>query len=230
MAHLFFGPDGTPLSQPQDVIRYLGKGEKHWNRERSAYQTAHSWFLAQGLPPGIESLLKSDPAFKGFALQRAIFENKTQFDSLGRASQTDVLAFLRTDLGPAVLGVEAKVDESFGPVIDEWNDHSTGKLRRLLGLLDRLDFKTASVGKLRYQLFHRTAATLIEAENIGARQAAMIVQSFDKARAGFQDFLAFSAALEMPVAEPGRFSPARAIGGITLRLGWTETPMQYGDR
>jgi hypothetical protein len=229
MPQLFFGPDDSLLSTPKDVIPFLGKREDHWNRERSAYQAAHSWFMAKGLPPAILAILSADAAFANATLERAVFEKKTRLDSFGRESQTDVLAFVTAACGPAVLGIEAKVDESFGPLVREWNDYSPGKLRRLAGLLDRLQIRGPSIGALRYQLFHRTAAAIIEAKQAGASQAAMIVQSFDANRAGFSDFVAFADAFGTPVAEAGRLSPPRVLDQVTIRLGWTDNSKQYSE-
>src|SRR5690606_8420986 len=109
-------------------------------------------------------------------------------DTRRRPSQTDVLALLDIDGQTAVLGVEGKVNESFGPLVMDWNDYSPGKLRRMAALVERLRLKpSTSLGTLRYQLFHRTTATIIEAERAGATEAAMIVQSFSPAdvRTGF---------------------------------------------
>ena len=227
MSQLFFGPDGSPLSQPEDVIIFLGKQEHHWREDRSAYQTAHRWFAAKGLPTSIREILHADAAFAGAKLQKAVFENKTKLDDYGRASQTDVLAILNLAVGHAVLGIEAKANESFGRFVFEWNDYSPGKLRRMAGLLERLQLTSGMVGKLRYQLIHRTAAMLIEAEKIGAREAAMLVQSFDQNRAGYDDFTAFADAFGTPVKKPGVLSRARTIGDVTIRLGWTENRMQF---
>jgi hypothetical protein len=227
---LFFGPDGSLLYEPEDVIDFLGKGEAHWKEERSAYQAAYSWFIAKGLPPRIQDILKEEPAFDGAVLQKAVFEKKTKLDSYGRESQTDVLAYLKTDKGIAVLCIEAKVDESFGPLVHEWNDYGPGKLRRLVGLLDLLEFKSKPIGTLRYQLFHRTAATLIEAQDAGAREAAMVIQSFDQKRTGFNDFIAFADAFGTPIPAPGKLSPPRKLGDVTIRLGWTENPMHFAKR
>jgi hypothetical protein len=224
---VFFGTDGSPLSAPRDVIRFLGKGEAHWNKERSAYQAAHSWFNANGLPVSISQILETCPVLGGAVLERAFFEKKTELDPYGRESQTDILALLNTNSGLAVIGVEAKVDESFGPRVDEWNDYSPGKLRRLAGLLDRLKLKSNCIGSLRYQLFHRTAAAMIEAAHAGASEAAMIVQSFDKKRAGFDDFVAFADAFGTPIAGPGKLSTAKTLNGVRMRLGWTENLMFY---
>jgi hypothetical protein len=228
MPQLFFGPDGTALHKPEDVIRFLGKGEEHWKKERSAYQAAYSWFLAEDLPPSVRNILKDDPVLSGAVLQKAVFEKRTRLDAHGRDSQTDILAHLGTDKGKAILGIEAKVDESFGPLVHEWNDYGTGKLRRLVGLLECLEFKSIPIGGLRYQLFHRTAAALIEARKEGARDAAMIVQSFDTKQTGLDDFVAFAEAFGTPISEAGRLSQPKRLGDVTIRLGWTNNPMSGG--
>jgi hypothetical protein len=225
MVQPLFGPDGSSLSKPEDVIKFLGRQEEHWKEKRSAYETAYSWFMAEGLPFPIRDILKKNPAFDGAILQKAVFEKPTRLDSHGRDSQTDVLAFLKIDTGIAVVGIEAKVDESFGPLVLEWNDYGTGKLRRLVGLLDHLEFKSTNIGALRYQLFHRTAATLLEAVDAGARDAAIIVQSFDKDRTGFDDFVAFADAFGTPISAPGELSRSKTLGSVTIQLGWTENPM-----
>jgi Domain of unknown function (DUF6946) len=169
MTALFFSGDGSPLSKPQDVIRLLGKREKHWRERYSAYETAHSWFAAEAqglLPPSIRAILDATPIFASAKLSKAFFEKKTELDNLGRGpSQTDVLAILEIKSGLAVVGVEGKVDESFGRIVSDWNDYSPSKLRRLAGLIARLRLKSSkSVGALRYQLLHRTVATLFEAD------------------------------------------------------------------
>jgi hypothetical protein len=226
MPQLFFGPDGSRLFRPEDVIKFLGKQELHWRKDRSAYQTAHSWFAAGDLPPSIRDTLEANSAFCGAVLVKAVFENKTKLDEHGRESQTDVLAIVSLPTGRAVLGIEAKVDESFGPLVREWIEYAPGKLRRLAGLLDRLHLASKAIGELRYQLLHRTAATIIEAKQIGARDAAMIVQSFDQKRAGFEDFAHFADALGTPVEGPGALSKPKSIEGVTIRLGWTENQLQ----
>ena len=60
--------------------------------------------------------------------------------------------------GLAVMGVEAKVTESFGPIVEEWLDGGQGKQGRLDKLCVRLGLKQASARSLRYQLLHRTVA------------------------------------------------------------------------
>jgi hypothetical protein len=204
---LFFAGNGVPIAEPTDVRKYLGK-PYHWREGRSAYEAANSWFDARDVPPAIRSVLQTDPALSEATLLRATFERQTALDKFGRPSQTDVLALVRTPTGLAVLGIEAKVDETFGPTVDEWLvDASSGKTARLAGLLARLELDTGEVGSLRYQLLHRTVATLLEAEAAGAKDAALVVQSFSPPtiRAGFADFQRFATALGLSIEAPSGF-------------------------
>jgi hypothetical protein len=236
MTAIFFGGDGSPLSKPEDVIPLLGKQEKHWKERYSAYETAHSWFAAQmqgRLPPSIRAILDTSPIFAAAKLSKAFFEKQTELDNLGRGpSQTDVLAILEIKSGLAVLGVEGKVDESFGRIVSDWNDYSPSKLRRLAGLIERLRLKSSkSLGALRYQLIHRTVATLLEAEKAGAAEAVMLVQSFspEEVKTGFSDFQDFAAAVGAPIAKPGELSQPVELPEVRLRLGWTINKMQSAD-
>lgn len=223
MPHLFFDQNEEELFKPEDVKWLLAEPEKQWVEKYSAYETACSWFDAQGLPKSIQSILKTDAILANARLKKAYFEKQTGLeDSKKRPSQTDVLAVVELSSGLGILGIEGKVREPFGEVISEWNDYSPGKLRRLAGLIDHLGLKQSlSIGSLRYQLFHRTVATLLEAERGKITEAAMIVQSFSPEHVGFKDFQNFALALGTPVAAPGKLSGPIVIRNVRLRLGWT---------
>jgi hypothetical protein len=228
MIPLFHGRDGTPLSKPEDVIKFLGKGDKHWRQGRSAYELAHCWFAAQAIPETVRAVLATDATLGYATLVKGIFETQTDLDDLGRGpSQTDLLALLETPGGNVVLGVEGKVDEPFGEFVSAWLDYSPSKLRRLASVLERLALGSRAVSGLRYQLLHRTAAVLIEAERYSASDAVMLVQSFSPShiRAGFEDFQKFSIALGTPIDAPGMLSMPRMIQNVKLRLGWCESPL-----
>ena len=192
MGQLFFSGTGVPLSKPEDVIPFLGR-KTHWKEGRSAFEVAYTWFEAQDIPKSIRSVLETDPTFQNATLEKAFFEKQTELDRYRGPSQTDVLAILRIASGIALLGIEAKVDESFGQLVKDWEDGSESKKQRLAGLVKRLELDDNAVGQLRYQLLHRTVATLIEAERHGASEAAMIVQSFCPRHTGFSDFQLFAA-------------------------------------
>jgi hypothetical protein len=230
MPQLFFGRDGTALMKPEDVRPFLGKPQLHWKKGFSAFEVAHSWFDAEDLPPAIRALLQTEAAYRDVQLQKAYFEVQTQLDDTGRGpSQTDVLAFLQARSGMIVLGVEGKMNESFGQIVSDWNDYSPGKLRRLAGLVERLRLKPSkAIGDLRYQLIHRTVATILEAVKAGAAEGVMIVQSFspDDVKTGFADFQRFAATLGVPVAAPGILSESLLLPSFRLRLGWTISNIQ----
>ena len=230
MSQLFFDQNEKELSKPEDVKWLLARPERQWVEKYSAYETACSWFDAQSLPKSIHLILQSDAILANGRLKKAYFEKQTELEDFNRRpSQTDVLAIIETRFGQAILGVEGKVRESFGKIVSEWNDFSPGKLRRLAGLIGHLRLKPSlSIGSLRYQLLHRTVATLLEAERAAIGEAAMIVQSFSPEHVGFKDFQNFAVALGVPVSAPGKLSDLIALRNVRLRLGWTTNALRKG--
>jgi hypothetical protein len=237
VAQLVFTSDGAPLAKPEDVIGSLGKQEQYWKEKYCVYETAHSWFEAQDLPRAIRATLETDPVYADAKLMRAFFEKQPALKGHGTGpnqspsqspSQTDVLAILKIKSGLAVVGVEGRVNEPFGDYVFQWNDGSASKASRLAAMIKRLRLEPAVASNLRYQLLHRTMAALSEAEMIGAREAAMLIQSFspDNVRAGFSDFQVFGAALDMPIAQAGRLSQPIDLGDVRLRIGWTVDRMR----
>ena len=77
---------------------------------------------------------------------------------------------------------------------------------------------------IRYQLLHRTVATLLEAKRYGATEAIMLVHSFDPDDASFGDFQAFATRLGLSGAELDTLTSAKILGGIKLRLAWAKQP------
>lgn len=81
-----------------------------------------------------------------------------------RSSQTDLWALARTAGGLVSIAVEGKVSESFGPSIGDWEkEASSGKRARWEALCSLLEVNRDCDRDVRYQLFHRTAGALIEA-------------------------------------------------------------------
>ena len=66
----------VPMLEPEDVIRHLGKEEKHWKHGRSAHALAQSWFQSNSLPPAVESVLRKHPVFSSVELVDAFLERK----------------------------------------------------------------------------------------------------------------------------------------------------------
>ena len=45
------------IAKPEDVIPFLAKQERHWKGGYSAYELAHSWVKADGIPDPVRSVL-----------------------------------------------------------------------------------------------------------------------------------------------------------------------------
>jgi hypothetical protein len=173
---------------------FLAEPERHWAIGYSARTLAHSWEAAKktaaGLPPEVERLLAQ--ALGPVELLLAIPEHKTSLPGGGHASQSDVFALVRHGGGVASCTIEGKVNEPFGPTVGEWLvNASDGKRERLSFLAKTLRLPEPVPLEIRYQLLHRTAAALLEAERFGADHAAMVVQSFSPAAMWLSDFQAF---------------------------------------
>ena len=141
------------------------------------------------------------------------------------ASQTDLLVLARSSRGLVVIAVEGKVEEPFGPTLGEKRQGaSAGQSKRLEYLHTVLGLKQPAPGHLRYQLFHRTASALLAAQEFTASIAVMLVHSFSKDAAWFQDFSDFAGHLG---AESGKdvLAPVAGHNQPELFLGWVT-----GDR
>ena len=215
---LFFA---EPIKRPEDIIPHLAKQERHWKKGYSAYELAYSWVGAKGIPNPVVAVLHQAEEFLGMELIEGFFEKETDLRSRGRPSQTDLLALIGDGEGFAVLGIDGKVDEPFGPLVSEWLvDASANKRARLSVLQETMGLADHDVSNLRYQLLHRTAAAVYEAQRYKIRRAVMLVHSFSDGHSWFDDFRAFADAIGTPVSGTNELSAKVGVEGISLRLGW----------
>ena len=212
----------VPLLKPEDVIPHLGK-PTHWKQGRSAKAVSDSWFQANDVPPRVRAVLDQSPELKRAELIDAWLERCTDLgDNRGSATQTDLLAVLGVGDELAVMAVEAKVTESFGPLVSEWiGEGGEGKEYRLQRLCDLLGFDRGAIGDLRYQLFHRTAAAMLEARRYRANKAVLMVHSFCEDGTGLPDFLEFFERIGLRNCGRDSLSEPVSVGGVTLWAGWT---------
>ncbi|MGA3295222.1 MAG: hypothetical protein ABSE45_14720 [Candidatus Acidiferrales bacterium] len=122
----------------------------------------------------------------------AVPEFKVSLPGGSRASQNDVFVLARSSAGSVCIMVEGKVNESFGPTLDEWwADASQGKHERLDFLLRTLCISALPSGDIRYQLLHRAASAIITGEQYHAKAAIVLVHSFSEQRTGWRDYETF---------------------------------------
>jgi hypothetical protein len=214
----------VPSAGPESWQTLLAKPDLHWARGRSARTMAHSWETHGGCPPEVVNILAQ--AFGPGEPLLIAPEWKTALPHGERASQTDVFVLHRHAKGTAAVAVEGKVDEPFGPTIAiKRGSDSSQQIARLDWLLTRLGISDCP-GDVHYQLLHRTAAALIEAERFGATGAAMIVHSFSPTMRWFDAFARFAGVLGADV-EPGRTAQVNVPGTIPLWLGWACGDQQF---
>lgn len=222
-----------PMRSPQDVIPYLGK-PTHWKPGRSAKLLAEAWYDANGFPPLIAELLLQSDAFAEAEFLDGWLERETDLaDSRPTPTQTDLFGLIGTKNGLAVLGIEAKVDESFGPTVSEWlTGGGSGKIERLNRLTTLFEVSATSISHLRYQLFHRTAAVILEARRFRTNVAVLIVQSFCPLNTGLRDAASFFSVIGLSGLEPDRLVGPGVFGGVNLWVGWSASAAgnQLSDR
>ena len=223
----------VPTSGATDWKALLADPEKHWVRGRSAFETAVSWERAQktprGIPAQIVAALDEHPGLAGAQLLMAFPEHKVKLVGPGKASQTDVWALLKTEDGHVSMAVEGKAGESFASTVGEWlNQASDAKRLRLEHLCEVLHISHPPLATLRYQLFHRTASALLEANRFGAIHAVMRVQSFQPDPGSWEDFVAFCQQLGA-TPTPGKISEMPRASGPRLYLGWVSCPTASDD-
>lgn len=212
----------VPTTGPHDWHWLLAKPGLHWKHGASAMALASAWEAAATWPPEVAAALDKG-GFGGLELLLGFPEREVPLPGGRRPSQTDlfVLARRRQD-GLVAIAVEGKVAEPFGDhTVAQWRSTDPGpgrekRLAYLLGLLGLSD--DARAARLRYQLLHRTASAVIEAQRFGAHEAIMLVHSFSATSEHFDDFAEFADALGARAAV-GEINPAH-IPGTELHLGW----------
>lgn len=139
---------------------------------------AQSWEAANGLPHEIAALFAAIDDDNELLL--AIPEHKVPLPGALRGeTQSDLFALVRSGSKTLAVSVEGKLDEPFGPTMGDWLvNASPGKLERIAFICELLGLQMPLPDDLHYQLLHRTAAAMIEANRFSTNAAAMIVHSF----------------------------------------------------
>jgi hypothetical protein len=212
----------------------LADPEKQWKRGYSAFEAAIAWEKAAAdgteIPKSILDLLAQQrPELANPKLIVGIVEHKVNLKGGNRPSQNDVWALVKVGSEMFSLAVEAKAGESFADLVSVWlekKENGSDKPTRLNSLREILGIPgDKDVSDLRYQLLHRTASALVEAERVGAKYAAMIVQSFknEKRKADpkkqLDDFRKFGEMFGVS-ADEGQLVRVPNRKGIQLYLGW----------
>jgi len=220
----------VPTETGTDWQRLLGKPKLHWKKGRSAMSAAACWEDSQPqLPFEISQVLdgSKEQSLSNLELLVAIPEWEVELPGGDTASQTDILAITRNKSGLVILGIEAKVDEPFGPTLEEKKSGATkGQLGRIAYLEKELGRTMPFEDHIRYQLLHRTVSALLTARAFYAPLAVMLVHSFSPASKWRNDFEAFCQGLNCVSLSQDLFEVPN-IEGQRLFLGWCKGNEKY---
>jgi hypothetical protein len=181
---------GAPIHTLADWFRLAPPAgrARQWREGRSALELARRW-IGGRIPDEVAALLATAPAFRDFEPLEGFAEVRTPLDRFaGNTRNHDLLVVGRAAAAPALLDVEGKADESFGPTISQ--RMATARDARALNprsrALERVEslcslvFGTSpeEVGGLRCQLLHAVAASVLIARERGATKVAWVAHEF----------------------------------------------------
>jgi len=213
-----------PTSSAEQWAAFLAEPAKQWRQGYSARTLAFAWQEAGGFPVEVGSVLTS--AFPSAELLLALPEHQVPLPGGARSSQNDIWVLARSEHQLISMAVEGKVSEPFGPTVQEWQaESSPGKVKRLAYLLSLLGLSSVP-DTIRYQLLHRTASAIIEAQRFNAAHAVMLVHSFSPSSDWFQDYAAFVSLLGGSAAA-GKMIPVGSRSGVSLHLAWVRGNTRY---
>lgn len=219
----------TASTQPEDWKRLLADPEKHWRTGFSAKALAHCWEDAGGLPEEIARLFAESniTAFQGIEVLLILPEYQVPLPGGRRPSQNDIFVLAKAQGRLISITVEGKVSEPFGPTLEEWKtEASKGKTRRLAFLREQLGLSQGLPLHIRYQLLHRAASAMVEAQRFNAKSAVMLVHSFSHNEEWFEDYQAFLNLLGV-AAEPNQLVFVKHMQDIDLYCGWVRGDVKY---
>lgn len=224
MKHIYI-----PSQNVESWKQFLAQPDKQWKKGFSARTLATCWEAADGFPPEIVEMFKRSP-FKILHDAEILFafpEHKVPLPGGKTESQNDI--FILGKAGPDIVSitVEGKVDESFGPAVGKWLvDGRTGKQTRLNYLKQQLGIDGEIPHTIAYQLLHRTASAVIEANRFNAKMALMIIHSFSQDNARLEDYLQF---LNLLGVHGGinELVFIKETQGVELYCGWVKGNPQF---
>jgi hypothetical protein len=217
-----------PANKPEDWRPYLGDPVKHWKTGCSAKTLAYCWQESDGFPEEFKTVFdNAGTPFAELVPLLILPEHKVALRGRSTASQSDLWILAKTRRELVSITVEGKVSESFNKPVEDWlREDSKGKQTRLTFLIKTLGISDSFDKSIRYQLLHRTASAILEAERFLASRAMMIVHSFSRTNEWFDDFVAFAGLFSIR-PEINKVFTTMTPSGIPLHLAWIHGDEKY---
>jgi hypothetical protein len=179
---------GEEINSLEDWFRLAPPKQKsaHWSDGRSAKELARLWTssVPSEVPDVVATILRSHPEIENLTIESAIPEVVTRLDNLrGGHRNHDLILLGETEKKSVLIAIEAKADEPFGKTIQNYlTSLKPGSMagERIQKLSHAIFGRSidSELRKLRYQLFHAVAGTLIEAKKREADIAIFLVHEF----------------------------------------------------
>lgn len=211
-----------PSKGAESWKEFLAEPDKQWKSGYSARSLAYCWEEAKGFPKDVLSVFKNSDygLFHSIEFLLGVPEHQVPLPGGRTASQNDIYVLAKSGEDLVSITVEGKVSEPFGDLVAEWSKEMTsGKRIRLEYLFNKLGLAGRDVNSIRYQLLHRTASAIIEAERFCAKHALMLVHSFSQSHEWFEDYAVFAELFGVE-AKLESISYAGKCADIDLYLGW----------
>ncbi len=196
----------------------------HWKTGFSAKCLATSWLSAHGIPPKVRKVLDASghDALHDVKGLLCFPEYKVDLPGGSRASQSDIFALAKGTNGLIAIIVEGKCKEPFGELVADWISHETkGKRVRLDYLIDLLRLSPEQASHIRYQLLHRAASTVLEAQRFLCKTGVMLVHSFARSEDSFADYCQFLSLYGLSAKKNSINGPVR-LCSIDIYFGWVQ--------
>ena len=218
-----------PTSSADNWQQFLAEPEKQWRTGYSARTLAYCWENADGFPLEVKSVFANSNvrALETVQMLMAFPEYKVDLPGGGRPSQNDLFVIAKcTDGELMTIAIEGKVSEPFGPTVGEWNPtESQGKIKRFEFLQNLFGLKEIPYD-IRYQLLHRAASAIIEAQRFKAKRAIMLIHSFSPKILWLDDFQAFAKLFDVH-AEPDHLYFIKSINEIEFYVSWVKGNLDF---
>jgi len=181
--------DGHEIRSVDEWFRWAPpkRGAFHWKDYRSAKELARSWFRSGTALPPAELVSLLTPTFGSeLAFEEAMPERTADLDDFeGEGRNCDLVVVCQAGVRRVVISVEAKADEPFGnstvgDYYDQTLDSDSSVPKRIEQLSNALFGRQPDevIRRLRYQLVHAAAASLIEADSQDAECGVLLVHEF----------------------------------------------------
>ncbi len=214
----------VPSAGPNSWRELLREPDRQWRDGYSAKELARAWENAEGFPAEVSSLFMSagPPALRDAIPLLAIPEHQVPLPGGDTSSQNDVLVLASGRGRLIAITVEGKAEEPFAEPLATWlQGASPGKLKRLSYLKSVLGLSGDLPKEIRYQLLHRAASALIEADRFSASFAVMVVHSFSPSATSLPDFEQFVSLFGVH-HEVGCLAQLGTPGGVPFFAGWAQ--------